>query len=1220
MKKITLAKLIVLLITVGTILSVSVAVFVAADRNSKAEITVGDIKYTFTFDEKEQTACLNDIDNPEVEQTVTVPGTVLYNDKEYTVTDLSWSYPFSTTDRRPNVAGLILPNTLQNVHGVSFYKFPGLTEISIPGSIENFDGSFQNSKLLTGIVFEEGVKEISSNTMIYNCTSLVSISLPSSLRIISGPGVFSNATALKSINLPEGVIFTENLAFSGCTSLTDIELPASVTEIPAEAFQDCTALTSVTAKGSITSIGRYAFSGASSLKTIPDLSHVSEMGVNAFYNCTALGCAVDLSSLINIPDKAFSYAPISEVTFCDHLESIGIWAFIGGHMTTVNFPETLQSIGTYAFWYAGALTGSVTIPESVTYIGTCAFQGTSVTELFIDSGLTEIPNGAFSNNVNLKKVTFDNSEEDVLISDGAIPDGVEIVFLRASMGDVGETISEGDGAMTLQEAVNASQPGDTIIIEKNIKLNAALIIPAEKDVIIKSENEFTVLGNKLNGLENLIRVEEGASVTFGGKLILSGRYNSKSTILNNGKVTLTDNASVANGRISSSHCGVIHTDGKSAAFIMAGGSVENNTINTQAGGVIRVSGGASVSIQSGTIQNNRVIGSNSFNSSSGILLYEDSTGEMAGGAIVRNSSYRGSAIMLYSLDYNKTAYFRLSGGEILDNSASQLGFLEASGAVHIEGNANFIMDGGKISGNKGRQGAGVCVLCPGIQKKETEYGTAFIMNGGEISANAGRNGGGIYSYANGVKLNAGMISNNTAEILGGGIYSEGNDETYSTLHIINAVITGNSATEQGGGLWLCPTGDAKLYVENGGAIYKNTAGGAGDDVVSLSAINGMNFTLTLANRVLGGGKILWYQDGAIFNSRPGAFLANTNSSVPRYGAEGANTIPFIITDNSGALSLKSVVDPSAFELAQSKAALFITGNSAYCGGGIGANGGVVIGKITDELKEIPVKKLWEHGANPEDKRPASITVKLMNGNVVVDTLVLDGTNTDDDGSWIGIFEGLPVKDSVGGEEIIYTIIELPVEDYVAEIIQDADTGTVITNKYVPRVGNLTVSKTVSGNSGDITKAFTFTVTLSDTDVNGIYGDLVFVNGVSIFTLKHGESKTSSGLPAGVSYTVTESDNSDYTVTVTGGAGIIENGITADAVFTNYKNDSPDGPDVTDKPSEPDEPNTPDNTEKPITPPPTGDDGNTALWIVLMLVSCGVIICTVIYEKKNVYNV
>lgn len=199
------------------------------------------------------------------------------------------------------------------------------------------------------------------------------------------------------------------------------------------------------------------------------------------------------------------------------------------------------------------------------------------------------------------------------------------------MGDVGETISEGDGAMTLQEAVNASQPGDTIIIEKNIKLNAALIIPAEKDVIIKSENEFTVLGNKLNGLENLIRVEEGASVTFGGKLILSGRYNSKSTILNNGKVTLTDNASVANGRISSSHCGVIHTDGKSAAFIMAGGSVENNTINTQAGGVIRVSGGASVSIQSGTIQNNRVIGSNSFNSSSGILLYEDSTGEMAGG-------------------------------------------------------------------------------------------------------------------------------------------------------------------------------------------------------------------------------------------------------------------------------------------------------------------------------------------------------------------------------------------------------------------------------------------------------------------------------------------------------------------------------------------------------------------------------------------------------------
>ena len=36
--------------------------------------------------------------------------------------------------------------------------------------------------------------------------------------------------------------------------------------------------------------------------------------------------------------------------------------------------------------------------------------------------------------------------------------------------------------------------------------------------------------------------------------------------------------------------------------------------------------------------------------------------------------------------------------------------------------------------------------------------------------------------------------------------------------------------------------------------------------------------------------------------------------------------------------------------------------------------------------------------------------------------------------------------------------------------------------------------------------------------------MTFKNGVASFTLKHGESKIASGLPAETTYTVTESDN------------------------------------------------------------------------------------------------
>ncbi|WP_455723892.1 SHIRT domain-containing protein [Dysosmobacter welbionis] len=111
------------------------------------------------------------------------------------------------------------------------------------------------------------------------------------------------------------------------------------------------------------------------------------------------------------------------------------------------------------------------------------------------------------------------------------------------------------------------------------------------------------------------------------------------------------------------------------------------------------------------------------------------------------------------------------------------------------------------------------------------------------------------------------------------------------------------------------------------------------------------------------------------------------------------------------------------------------------------------------------------------------------------------------------------------------------------------------NPPTEKTGNLAVTKTVSGSRGDQNKDFTFTVTLDKKDLNGKYGDMSFTGGVATFTLKHGQSKTANGLPAGVSYTVEESDNSGYTVTKTNATGPIQTGSTATASFENYKGSS-----------------------------------------------------------------
>lgn len=113
-------------------------------------------------------------------------------------------------------------------------------------------------------------------------------------------------------------------------------------------------------------------------------------------------------------------------------------------------------------------------------------------------------------------------------------------------------------------------------------------------------------------------------------------------------------------------------------------------------------------------------------------------------------------------------------------------------------------------------------------------------------------------------------------------------------------------------------------------------------------------------------------------------------------------------------------------------------------------------------------------------------------------------------------------------------------------------------------GALTVEKIVQGNRGETDRAFTFTVTLAGESttgakadsVSGTFGDMTFENGKATFMLKHGESITASGLPAGLDYTVEETNaNADgYTTSNSGNTGTIPSGDTAKVYFTNTKHE------------------------------------------------------------------
>lgn len=950
--------------------------------------------------------------------------------------------------------------------------------------------------------------------------------------------------------------------FDGCTSLTSVTALSKIESIGDGAFQNCSSLTGIDFPGTLTSIGSSAFQGCASLVSVPNLSKVTNMGWGAFYKCKKLRASVDLSSLQSVPGYAFCYAPVKIVGLCDSLQSIGDWAFIWSNVA-VQLPETLEKIGNYAF-YRGTLPEQLSIPDSVTSVGTAAFSGVDgVKDVTIGRGLTKIPRDMFDGST-VQKITIENSRDDITGSENLPSSGVDIVYTRESIDDsVGDTVSDGS-TKTLQDLVDKAPDGkETVItLKKHVKLGSTLTIPAGKMIKITSDEPYTILATKNSGVSVLVNVAERASLELSGKVSLSGRYNKGAIISSKGAVVLSDEAVVCDGAASTVNTGVVDVLGDKASLTMTGGVIEQCELKDAYCGAVHAKDGAHVVMKGGVIRKNGIVVTGDTNgyhlTSSGVMLVGNVRFDMRGGSIEGNSGYRGSAVLAYSEGEgdSQRAKFTMTGGQISGNRSSKLeaGPLDPSGAVHIEGNAEFTMKGGEIKNNVASgngKGGGVCVVDPGCQGGETGN-TAFTMQGGSISGNSASAGGGVYTYSNGVTLSAGKIKGNTARSMGGGVYSEGNEaHGYSTLHIENALVVDNHADKQGGGMWFCPTGDAKVYVQDGGLIAKNTADEAGDDFVFTGAKDA-KYKLTLANRAPGGGKVSWYKDGGLFN--PVGTFAATNPKIPRFTPDGDNGEPLSFTDATPNVALKSVMSEDVYNLGGGQTSLTISGNTAPLGGGIGANGGVVIGE--PENINIPIKKVWE---NPRIPHPNKVKVNLKNGDTVIDSITL----SESDG-WEGAFSNLPQRDA-SGSVIAYTVAEDPVEGYSSKVTGDAERGFTVTNTV--KTGELDVSKTVVAREGlavDADKIFKFVVEATDAmgrKVSGTYGDATFEDGKATLKLKDGQTARITGLPAGTAYTVTERAAEGYTTAVNGAEGSRADGsISADqvasAAFTNTFDPAP----------------------------------------------------------------
>ena len=214
-----------------------------------------------------------------------------------------------------------------------------------------------------------------------------------------GYQAFKDCTGLTAVTIPEGVTMLLNESFAGCTSLTNITLPSTLTSIYNNAFVGCANLSTITCMNpnprSFSSNNFDASTYANATLKVPLGSKTSYQNTSAwsqFSNIQETNKFVVDGIYYMVTSGNNVSVTYRDENYCSYDGEVIIPSTVTYGGTTYN----VTGVGSSAFrgcYVMGNL--FVTIPNSVTTIGTYAFYNSKISYLEIGTGVTSIGDYAF---------------------------------------------------------------------------------------------------------------------------------------------------------------------------------------------------------------------------------------------------------------------------------------------------------------------------------------------------------------------------------------------------------------------------------------------------------------------------------------------------------------------------------------------------------------------------------------------------------------------------------------------------------------------------------------------------------------------------------------------------------------------------------------------------------------------------------------------------------